>query len=139
MSEEKFSQSFSGSELSGGVQVGQAGRDVVQSQQVNPTEKQIKSADVVELLTRIEELLQGANLAEPEKEKAVRYLNAAKEEVQQKEPDKDLAAKSLKRVTETLKNANETVEASTGLWKNVQPILTQLLGWLGVAKSFFGY
>lgn len=141
MSEEKPSQSISirGGQVPG--QVGMAGHDatfIQQGYQTATPEKLLTPVEVVGLLTQIEELLHGANLPEPEKKKAIKYLDAAKEEAQQKKPDKDLAAKSLKRMSETLKAAGETVEAGKGLWEKVQPILVPLLSWLGVAKSFFG-
>ncbi|MEA5472339.1 hypothetical protein [Spirulina sp. 06S082] len=77
------------------------------------------------------------SLKEEKTVKAIKHLETAKEEVQEEEPDKDFAAKSLQRATKVLKEAGETVEAGTDLWQKVQPIITKLLPWLGVAASFF--
>jgi len=143
MPEEKPSQSFS---ISGGqlsdVQIGgMAGQDmnVTQNQQIGTSEssKPLTQADVVELIAQLEELFQSSGLPEAQTAKAIKHLEAAKEEVQEKEPDKDFAAKNLQRATKVLKEAGETVEAGTSLWKKVQPIITKLLPWLGVAASFF--
>lgn len=143
MPEEKPSQSFS---ISGGqlsdVQVGGiAGQDMnlTQNQQIgtNESSKPLTQEDVVELIAQLEELFRSSDLPPAQTAKAVKHLEAAKEEAQEKEPDKDFAAKNLQRATKVLKEAGETVEAKTSLWKKVQPIITKLLPWLGVATSFF--
>ncbi|BBD63251.1 hypothetical protein NIES2109_61010 (plasmid) [Nostoc sp. HK-01] len=141
--EEKPSQSFS---ISGGqlsdVQIGgMAGRDinVTQNQEIGTSEssKTLTQADVVELIAQLEGLFRSSDLPETQTAKVIQFLDAAKDEVQQKEPDKDFAAKNLQRATKVLKEAGETVEAGTGLWQKVEPIITKLLPWLGVAASFF--
>lgn len=138
MSEEKSSQSinFSGGQFSN-TQIGQAGRDLAQSQQFNQgaTEKPLTPEDVVKLLTKFEELLRGADLPESQKEKAIKHLDTTREEVQQAEPDKDFAAKSLQRATKVLKDADEAVGAGQGLWQKVGPIITQLAPWFGLAAK----
>ena len=67
------------------------------------------------------------------KQKSLRYLLAASEEAQDKEPDKQRTAPNLKRMAETLKNTSETVVATKTLWENLKPILVGLSTWLGVA------
>lgn len=143
MPEEKPSQSFniSGGQLSH-VQIGgMAGQDmnVSQKQQIGTSEpsKPLTQADVVELIAQLEELFRGSGLPEVQTVKAIKYLEAAKEEAQEKKPDKDFAANNLQRATKVLKEAGETVEAGTGLWEKVQPIITKLLPWLGVGAGFF--
>lgn len=132
--------SISGGQLSN-VQIGgQAGRDlnVTQSQQIGEgfADKPLTPAEVATLLDQIKELLQGSNLPAAEKEKAIRSVETAKDEVQADEPDKAFAAKSLQRATKVLKEADETVEAGTHLWQKVKPILETVGPWLGVAASF---
>lgn len=143
MPEEKPSQSFS---ISGGqlsdVQIGgMAGQDmnVTQNQQTGASEssKPLTQTDVVELIAQLEELFRSSDLPPAQTAKAVKHLEAAKDEAQEKEPDKEFAAKNLQRATKVLKEAGETVEAGTSLWKKVQPIITKLLPWLGVAVGFF--
>ncbi|MEM1392423.1 MAG: CHAT domain-containing protein [Cyanobacteria bacterium P01_H01_bin.150] len=140
---EKPSQSFS---ISGGqlsdVQVGGiAGQNMNVTQNqifgTNESSKPLTQPDVVELITQLEELFRNSDLPPAQTTKAIKHLEAAKEEAQEKEPDKDFAAKNLQRATKVLKEAGETVEARTSLWKRVQPIITKLLPWLGVASSFF--
>ncbi|ABW33029.1 hypothetical protein [Acaryochloris marina] len=142
MSEEKPSQSIS---ISGGqnsnVQIGGiAGGDqtVTQTQQIGTdgTEVQLTQADVVDLITQLEALLKSTELPKEQASKALRHLESAKEEVQAEEPDKDYAAKSLKKATTVLKEAGETVAAGSNLWKKIKPIVEKVTPWLGVASGF---
>lgn len=91
------------------------------------------------LLAEIEILVQQSMLPEREKGKATAYLTSAKEEVEQKEPDKELVAKNLKRASDTIKNTSETVEAGKNLWETLQKMLPPIVTWLGVAKSLLGF
>jgi hypothetical protein len=113
--------------------------NVTQNQQIGTSEssKPLTQADVVELIVQLEELFRSSGLPEAQTAKAIKHLEAAKKEAQEEKPDKDFAAKNLQRATKVLKEAGETVEAGTSLWKKVQPIITKLLPWLGVAASFF--
>ena len=117
-----------------------AGRDlnVTQSQRIGTSESSqpLTQANVVELIAQLEELFRSSDLPEEKTAKAIKHLEAAKEEVQEEEPDKEFTAKNLQRATKVLKEAGETVEAGTSLWKKVQPIITKLLPWLGVAAGF---
>lgn len=138
MSEEKPSQSmnFSGGQLSG-VQIGQAGRDLTQTQQNSQgeVEKQLTPDEVVDLIAQVETLFRSSDLPDEQKEKAIKHLETAKEEVKEAEPDKDFAAKNLQRATKVLKDAGETVAASQGLWQKLEPIAKQLAPWLGIAAK----
>lgn len=143
MSKEKSpqSQSISGNSISGSpIQMGQA-RDgnVSQTQQISQSglegaQKQLTTTEVIILLAKIEKLLQDSDLPAEQKGKAQKYLNRVKEDVQEEEPDKELAGKSLKKVVDTIKATGETVDA----WQKIQPVLGQLLSWFGLAKSFLG-
>ncbi len=132
------SMNISSSTISG--QVGQ-GDHVTQTQYQNQGEatKQLSPAEVVQLITQIEILLRSFALPEDQKDKAMTYLGAAKEEASSEEPDKQFAAKSLQKATKILKETNETLDAGQSLWKKVEPILGQLLPWLSVASHFFGF
>ncbi|HEY9740250.1 MAG TPA: hypothetical protein V6C90_07140 [Coleofasciculaceae cyanobacterium] len=141
MSEEKPSpsQSFSisGGQLSGVNIGGIAGSNLTANQQISQgeSEKQLSSADVVELIAQIEELFQNSDLPEAQKEKVIKHLQAAKEEATETEPDKDYALKSFQRAAKALKEANETVSAGQGLWQKLEPIVIQLAPWFGVAAK----
>ena len=132
--------SISGGQLPN-VQIGgQAGRDLAmnQSQQIGEgaADKTLALAEVTALIDQLKELLQESHLSESDKEKAVRSIATAKDELQAKEPDKEFAAKSLKRATNVLKDAGEMVEAGSTLWQKVKPILESVAPWLGVATGF---
>ena len=130
------SLSISGSTVSGSI--GQAGRDLVQMHynQGSP-EKQLMVTEVIGLITQIETLLKDTALPDSLESRAMTHLEAAKEASQEEEPDKDYAAKSLKKATKIIKEASETMESGQKLWNKVTPILKQLLPWLGVATHFF--
>lgn len=140
MSEQKPFQSIniSGGSFSGN-QLGQAGRDQTQTQQIflSSTEPELSQEKVLVLLANLEDLLKTAGLTQIKEEKALRYLGAAKEEAQTQKPDKQFTADSLKKVAGVLKDTNETIETSQKIWTRVQPIFKQLLPWLGVATGFF--
>lgn len=140
------SQSFtiSGSDLSGNVQLGNtigghatqaqgdaiaAGRDVIHG----GSQESITAKDVVTLLQEFESLVQSSNLPSADKEKALNYLSTATEEAQSEEPEKEFALKSFQKATKVLKDAGDTVEATTSLWEKVEGIAEKLAPWFGVA------
>lgn len=136
------SQSINGSHLSGSqVQMGQAeGGNVTQIQQGNQANvaEATTTDELMKSLELVEQLLRTARLPDTVKEEAIAYLTTAKREVKQAEPDKELVAKTLKRMGETVKTADDTVKAGKGLWETIKPILVPLIGWLGTAKSLLG-
>ncbi|MGJ5632453.1 hypothetical protein [Nostoc sp. CALU 1950] len=141
-SDQKPSQNFS---ISGGqlsdVQIGgQSGRDLTanQSQQniEGVTDQPLTSVEVTALLEQLKGLLQSSDLPSEQKDKAIRSIETANDEIQAEKPDKEFAAKSLQRATKVLKEAGETVQAGTSLWQRVKPILETISPWLGVASSF---
>lgn len=116
--------------------IDQVGQDLIEN---HATAKELLTAvDVVTRLTQIEELIKSSSLSDIQKNAAIRYIETAKEEAQRKEPEKNFAATNLKRATEVLKSAGETVSAGHGLFDKVKPIIENLLPWFGLAKSFFG-
>jgi hypothetical protein len=143
MSEEKPSQSLniSGGQLSN-IQIGGvagSSQTVNQSQKFNQETSGdlLTQAKVLELIDQLEILFLNAGLSAEKTDKAIKHLATAKEEAKTEKPDKDFAAKNLLRATTVLKEAGETVDASTGLWKKVQPIIEMISPWLGVAVNFF--
>jgi hypothetical protein len=139
MSEEKSSQSmnFGSAQLSGVNAAQNIGGNVEQSlsNTHGEAEKQLTPAEVVELIAQIETLFRNSDLPEAQKEKALKYLDSAKEEVQETEPEKDIAVKSLQRAAKVLKDTNEAVGAGQGLWEKLEKIVIPLAPWLGVAAK----
>ncbi len=135
------SLNISGGQLSN-VQIGgQAGRDldVNQTQNISQggSEDSLTTSNMVELIAQLEEIFSSSDLPGKYKEKAIEHLESFKEEAQEDNPDKEFAAKSLQRATKVLKEAGNTVDAGTNLWSKIQPIISRLAPWLGVAVSFF--
>ena len=136
------SQSISGTNISGAqVQQGQAEGNLTQTQQGNQAHQQnqgLSAEDVVAILGQVEATIRSSGLPATSQDKAIAYLNAARQEAEEPEPDKDLVAKNLKRMGDTLTTANDTVTAGKTLWQTVQPMLLPVLGWLGIAAGLLG-
>lgn len=139
------SQSISGSSITNSaVNQNQAsGESIISTQQTTQaasTEEGLTVDKMVDLLTEVERLIQGSNLPDLEKVKALKYLDAAKEEVTEEEPKKDLVAGNLERMAKSIKTADETVKASKNLWDSAQPLLLPLASWLGInaVKGWLG-
>ena len=140
-SDQKPSQNFSisGGQLSNVQFGGQAGRDLVinQSQQnlEETTDQSLSPTEVIALLNQLREVLQSSNLAPAQKDKAIRNIEIANDEITAEEPDKEFVIKNLQRTTKVFKEAGEAVEAGTSLWERVTPILEKISPWLGVATN----
>lgn len=139
MSEQPKSQSmnFSGGTFSK-VQLGQAGRDLTQTQKFNSanSEKQLTVTEVVTLIQKIEAIFRNSDLPEKQQEKALNYLENAQEAVQEDEPDKTYAAKSLQKANKLLQDTDFLVKLKAKL----EPLYTQLEPWLEVeAKTLSNY
>lgn len=84
-------------------------------------------------------MLRNSNIQQSEKQEAIGYLENAKGETQKEPPKKEKAAMNLQLMTQTIKDATGTVEATKSLLEKIQPIMTKLIGWFGVAKNLLGY
>lgn len=101
------------------------------------SEENLTRNQVVELFAELEEQIQQSELPEDLKNNTIKRLGACTAEAQEQEPDKQLAASNLKRVTETLTEASKTSEAAQKLWNNIAPTVLKIGGWLGIASKFF--
>jgi hypothetical protein len=138
------SMSITGSVLSG-AQVAMAqtqGGQTSQSQQgsfaAGDAENSMTAAKVVELLSELEGLLKHSEVPAEHLDKASKYLDVVKDEVQEKEPDKELAAKNLQKMAQALKAANEATESGKKLWEKAIPVVGQLIKWFGITRTFLG-
>lgn len=138
MLKQKPFQSFtiSDSQFSG-VQIGQASENLTQVQQntQSSAEKQLTPTQVVELIAQIEFLFLNSNLSDVSKKRALKHLDYAKDAVQEEQPDKYIAAKSLQKAVQFLKETNETTDVGQGVWQKLEPIAKQLTPWLGIAEK----
>jgi len=138
MAETPSSQSFSinNSQLSQRAAVaGQVGGDVIQTLNDQSDSTALAPEQVVDLITQIQQLIQTAALPEEQKQKALRHLEATKDEAQAQEPDKGFAVKNFQRATKVLQEAGATVEASQSLWQQLQGLTASLAPWFGVAAN----
>jgi uncharacterized protein YjbI with pentapeptide repeats len=100
------------------------------------TREQITKAEVIKLLAELEQKIVSSELPEETKKKTLNRLTTVSDDVQEKEPNKELVTGNLKKVTETLAQASKSTEEAKKLWDNVQPILKTIAKWLGVGIQF---
>jgi hypothetical protein len=134
---DSISQSNTGA-VSGGMQaaIGDNNRQVMQT---HSSSLVLNQDDVLKLLVEIREILETSSISSDLKKKAGSRLEAAIDEVKEKEPDKQLVGGNLKRVAEVLEDASKTIDSGKGFLDKVKPIFQGLLVWLNVAKGFFGF
>jgi CHAT domain len=132
-----LTQSMSGVQIhGGGMQVVQGNynkQNMSYRSNASASEKPLTQQEVIQFLLQIEQFIQSASaLPVATKEKSLRYLGVALEEVRSHEPDKYLAAGNLKRMTEILKTSGAALES-------MFQALIQLSVWLDVPKNFFSF
>lgn len=130
-----ISQSNTGS-MSGGMQAAIGNNN----QQISTTQTTTSEAmpdvpNVLSLLAELKTLIQTSALPDADKEKATTYLEAAKTEATEAEPDKELFAKNLERTAKTLKSADEALQTGTNLFGRVVPIFKAIAPWVGTAAG----
>jgi uncharacterized caspase-like protein len=130
-----ISQSNSGSML-GGMQAA-IGNDNKQAMSTKASDASNvpTQAEVVELLAQIEHLIRNAELPEAVKGKTTKYIEAAKVEAEEAEPDKKLISKNLERVTKNLEEVDKTVDTSKKIFEKVVPLVMKVASWLGIAAG----
>lgn len=98
---------------------------------------EITQAEVIKLLAELEQKISSSQLPEETRTKTISRLNTVSEDIKEAEPDKQLVAGNLKRVTENLSQATKATEEGKKLWNEVFPILKTVGTWVGLAGSFF--
>ncbi|MCT7984067.1 CHAT domain-containing protein [Laspinema sp. A4] len=114
-------------------EIAQSSGDNVVLTQTNNSKIPKKSLTVPEVLGLIHQIyltLDRSELPDKYKQKAVKHLQNAQEEIEEEEPDKDFAAKNLQKLTKVLKEAEETTQLSESLLQKLDPIYQKLLLWL---------
>jgi hypothetical protein len=129
-----ISQSNSG-QMAGGMQVNTGYNSQQTMMNEVAADRMPTNPEVIEMLAQLEEVIQSSALLEADKEKAKTYLDAAKTEAEEEEPDKELVAKSLERATKTLKAADEAMEAGSSLFEKFAPTVKAIAPWLGRAAG----
>jgi hypothetical protein len=122
------------------VQLSQAGRDAIatQSADLNQQQTAITAPTVVQLLEELEDAVIAAALPAPQQKKALAYLEPAKLEAAETNPDRESIAQNLKKVSEAIEGLDKATEAGKNLWEKGQAVFGAIAPWLGVAAKFFG-
>lgn len=128
-----ISQTNSGS-MAGGMQAAIGNNNVINNEGKSSLSVPTQS-EVVNLLTQIEQLIQNSNISDIEKAKSQKYLNSAKTEVEEKEPDKELVSKNLERVAKNLETVDKTLDTSKKIFEKAVPLIKKIAIWLGAAAG----
>ena len=130
-----ISQSNSGS-MSGGMQAASGNYNKqTMSNEGSPTLNVPTQAEVVELLAQIKQMISNSELPGVVKEKATKHVEAAKVEVEEEEPNRQLISKHLERVTKTIEEVDKTVDTSKRIYEKIVPLVVKVAGWLGTAAG----
>ena len=130
-----ISQSNSGS-MSGGMQavIGNYNKQGMNAE-TSSASNTPNQAEVVELLAQIGRIIRDAELPEVAMSKSAKYVEAAKAEAEESEPDKQLISKNLERVTKNLEEVDKTVDTSKRIFEKVLPLVIRISTWLGIAAG----
>ena len=128
-----ISQSNSGA-MVGGMQaaIGNHNKQVMRAETSSALDVPTQ-AEVVKLLAQIERIIRDAELPEVATSKVTKYIEAAKIEAEESEPDKQLISKNLERVTKNLEEVDKTVDTSKRIFEKVVPLVIRISSWLGMA------
>lgn len=135
------SQSISGTSINNSqVQMTQAGGNAtsIQSGNLAAAQSGLTGAEVVRLLVELEGAIRAARLPAAQETKALNYMQSAKQEVQEEEPDKDLVAKNLKRVGDALEGVDKATDTGKNLWEKGVKVFETISPWLGPAAALLG-
>ena len=135
------SQSITGTQISGSqVQMTQAEQNATATQSGSLASAQtgLTEAEVVRLLVELESAIKAAQLPAAQETRALNYMQSAKQEVQEEEPDKDLVAKNLKRVGDALEGVDQATDTGKKLWEKGVAVFEAISPWLGPAAALLG-
>lgn len=128
-----ISQSNSGS-ISGGMQaaIGDYNKQAMSTTR-SSTSNILTHSEVIEILTQIENIIRCSGLPEVTISKTTKYIEAAKIEAEEPEPDKQLISRNLERVTKNLEEVDKTLDISDKIFRKIIPLIIKISGWLGMA------
>lgn len=99
--------------------------------------ERITQQEAIELLTKIEELINTANLPSEIVNEATKYVVKAKEEAEEEQPQKSIIISQLDRATNTIKKVDSSVTAISELTTKLKPLFSKLALWLHLALEHF--
>ncbi|MDV3348828.1 hypothetical protein QGP82_09020 [Leptothoe sp. LEGE 181152] len=117
----------------GGNQQAASGDNVFQYSTANADAdiEKMSKEDVVELLNTIEKLIKPDSVEnEDDRKTIIKYLSQTKSELDDKKPSKDILLGSLKKVSESLKEASKISESGKTLWQEISPFLGKIVAWI---------
>lgn len=91
------------------------------------------------MLVKLKEILEEVKLPKDLHKVVDSRLDSSIDEVQQKEPNKQIVKGNLKRVAEILEGTEKTIDSGKSIIQKIKPIFEELMKWLNIAKGFFGF
>lgn len=120
-----ISQSNSGS-MTGGMQavIGNNNNQAMSSQGSAVSSSQ--QDDIVKILTEIERVIHNSEIPERVKEKNLSYIKAAKSEISEEEPDRQILSKHLERVSKSVAEVDKTMDSSVRITEKVSILVAKI-------------
>lgn len=95
-------------------------------------------AELVQVLEQVDKIIRNSELSEVVKAKAIKYIETAKIEAEEEEPDKQLISKNIERVAKNLEEVDKTVDAGKRIFEKIIPLLKRIVSLLGAAAGSLG-
>jgi hypothetical protein len=92
--------------------------------------------EILTLINKMQHIVQHSDLPDTQKEKCNLHLQTVAVETQEEKPDKEYAAKAMEKVLHVLKNSDIISDSGVLVQKELQPLITKMIPWLGEDKKF---
>ena len=127
--------------INGNVNDGQLGNAVGDLNQLHIIqnripENQISIKEMIQFVEQMQCILNDSALPQTPKSECIKHLKIFKDQIDKKNPNKDLAAYSLNNLTHILKEIPTHFETGSNVMNHLQPLITKMLPWLGESKKF---
>lgn len=95
-----------------------------------------KTEDILTLINKMQYIVQHSDLLDTQKKKCNMHLQIVADETQEKKPDKEYAAKAMEKVLHVLNKSDIPNSSKVIVKKEMQPLITKMIPWLGEDKKF---
>ncbi|MGF1516317.1 MAG: hypothetical protein ACFCVB_00735 [Nodosilinea sp.] len=89
--------------------------------------------EVAELILQIKQVVQSLSISESAKEDSIKFLDIAKSEVEEEEPDKEFVSKNLERAAKNIGLLEKTLDSGQQVMEIISPLFRKSARWLGPA------
>lgn len=139
MAKEKGSykkNTISNSTISGNFSQGDNNRTEIRTIQIRGENQPDSPEEIIKLIGSIHRIISNSNLPREAKKRCSRHIQTIDEEVREENPDKEFAAKALKKIFRILNENDGSCQPNGDLIDQLQPVMTRVLPWMGKDKKF---